>query len=246
MKRAFILFLPLMLVGCDDIHMSFSQAGRPQKMGNGTPKEISRKVAEFNKVVVGSAFEVEASEGALSPLTISADSNLVDDIKTEVKGGVLYVKLEGSISTKSPMKLKLRTPKITGFDASGATHIMVKLMSEHKFDLEGSGAAGIKLEGPVSDFACELSGASSATLSASRLSKVTLKLSGASSVTCKATVNSLTAELSGASWIKGLNGNSANISLSGASNADLGRFGSVTKEVSGASNLKIDGRNDNP
>ena len=243
MKRFLFLALPFAIAGCDDIHIGFSHGfSGPSIKGDGKPKEESRSVGEYDKVIVGSAFQVEAKEGTLAPLKLSADSNILPLIKTEVKDRTLKVWIDGSVSTDSPLKLTLSTPTINGFEASGATIVNLELTSKHDLNLGGSGASDLKVKGELTNLTCDLSGASKATFSASSLGTLKSTLSGASGLKFSGTVDSLDAELSGASSIKGgMHGNKANVRLSGASNGVFGKFSSVQKDLSGASNASFAG-----
>ena len=246
MKKLLRLGLPFVglsigISGCDDIHIGF---GGPKIEGDGKAQKESRTVAEFDKVVVGSAFEVVATEGNPAPVKISADSNILPLIKTEVKDRVLKVWIEGSISSHTPLKLSLSTPKISGFEASGATKVDLKLTSKHDLELGGSGSSELKVTGEVTNLNCDLSGASKASLTASSLDKLNTNLSGASALNFSGSVDSLEAELSGASMIKGgMHGNKASVRMSGASNGSFGKFSSVSKELTGASNAHFEGSN---
>lgn len=244
MKGYIWLLAPLALVGCGDLKVGINLHGlegldqKNTTVGNGTVKEESRTVAAYEKVAVGSAFQVEATEGKQTPLTISADSNLLSHIKTEVRDKVLYVEIDGSVSTKQPMKLKLSTPTLKGFEASGATKVKVHLASAHDFDLGDSGASEVSVDGTVRNLTADLSGSSKADISGRSFGKVTLTLSGASQMELGGRAEALNAELSGASSLTGgLSGKSAQLELSGASNAKLGKFDAMAKQTSGASSV---------
>lgn len=241
--RFFIALAPVVLTGCGVVGsgMGFHGLGfGPQVKGNGIPKEESRTVPAFEKVVVGSAFHVDAVEGSQAPLKLTADSNLLSKIKTNVKDKVLYVTIDGSVSSHVGFKLQLSTPSIKGFDASGASQVQLHLRSQHDLELNDSGSSHTAVDGPVKNLNCELSGASQASLNAKTLGKVELDLSGSSEFSALSTVDSLVAELSGASALKGgMNGNTASLSLSGASNASIGKFRTLKKETSGASSVSI-------
>ena len=243
MKRFLILGLPIVIAGCDEIHINRGHnIGGPRIQGNGKPKEESRTVAEYDKVIVGSSFEVVASEGSLAPLKISADSNILHQIKTEVKDRVLKVWIEGNITTSSPLKLALSTPKINDLEASGAAKVNLSLQSKHNLKLGGSGASDIDVKGEVNNLECNLSGASKAVLATQSLTALNTTLSGASSLDFKGSVDSLDAELSGASSIKGgMHGNRAKVRMSGASTSYLGKFTNVDKESSGGSSVSFAG-----
>ena len=241
MKRYLLLALSFAIAGCNDIHIGMGHGfGGIGVKGDGKPKEESRSMGEYDKVEVGSAFQVVAKEGKLAPVEISADSNLLPLIKSEVKNRTLKVWIEGSVSTQSPLKLSLSTPTINGFEASGATRVDLELKSKHDLKLECSGSSELKVNGEIVNLDCDLSGASHIDLSAPSLGKLNTTLSGASGLNFSGSVDRVVAELSGASNIKGgMHGNSANVRLSGASNGQFGKFGSVEKNLSGASNVSF-------
>lgn len=241
MKRLIGLALPLTLAGCSHVHFGFDHAfGGDGVKGNGKAEEVSRTLGEFDRVEVGSAFQVEASEGSQTSVKVFADSNLLPLIKTEVKNRTLKVWIDGSISSNSPLKLTLSAPKINSMVTSGATQVNLKLSSIHDLNLDGSGASKVKVSGAVSSLTCELSGASHVEVPQSTLSKLEANLSGASSLKVSGTVDLLTADLSGASSIQGgMSGREANVKLSGASNGTFGAFTKVAKEVSGSSNASF-------
>ena len=244
MKRLLGLALPLFLVGCDDIHIGFHGMGAAGTKGDGKPKEEARTVGEYDKVIVGSAFQVEAKEGKLEPIKITADSNLLSQIKSEVKNGTLRVWIDGSISTETPLKLALSTPTIHKFEASGATNVNLDLAKKHDLDLGASGSSTLKVDGDIANLTCNLSGASKATLSTKSLAKVDANLTGSSGFVFAGSLDSITAELSGASTIKGnMSGKEANVKMSGASNGVFGKFDKVSKNLTGASNASFDGSN---
>lgn len=241
MKQLGLLGVLAALGGCKYVdHGIFDGIGvdGPHVTGNGVSKEETRTVGEYDRIVVGSAFEVEATEGKSEPIKLVADENIMPLIKTEVKDRTLHIRIEGSISNKSALKLSLSTPKILGYEGSGATRNSITLHSNHDFELDGSGASTFSVVGPISNLSSELSGASHATLATNSLGKVKANLSGASTLTSSAKVDSLDAELSGASKIDGkMTGQAAKLELSGASFVRIGSFGTVQKDTSGASHV---------
>lgn len=241
MKRTLMFALPIALTGCAHMDIDFGHLGGSQgTKGNGKVQEVSRTVSEFDKVEVGSAFEVEASEGPLSPVKVSTDSNLLGQIKTEVKNRTLKIWVDGSMSTSSPQKIKFTTPKINSLVASGATGTNLKLTSNHSFKLKVSGASRVTVDGKVTSLDCELSGSSQAKFGNLTMSRLDASLSGASVLKINGSADTVNADLSGASVIEGgLSGKNAKVSLSGASNASFGPFTNVSKDLSGSSNVSF-------
>ena len=75
-----------------------------QREGNGNLQTQTRKVSDFTGIAVSGGFSVEIKQGSKEELRIEAEENLMDNIKTTVRNGVLHISTEGSINTNKGMK----------------------------------------------------------------------------------------------------------------------------------------------
>lgn len=200
----------------------------------------TRKISSFEGIDVSSAISVTVSDGNYNgEISVEAPDNIMNRITTEVKNGVLVMKINGTVNLKnSSIKIKFPHQKLRSFDLSGATSVTVlptQKVEKMAVDLSGasnlkldvvsnsisvdnSGASSMKISGNVQDLNISVSGASSFIGKELKAANVVVDCSGASSTTVWA-VNSLTADSSGASSVRYVdeNGLKTKVSTSGMS-----------------------------
>lgn len=91
--------------------------------GDGNVVTKERKLTgDFTKIAAGSGLEVIIEQGSGYMVSIEADQNLHDHIKTEVKNGELEIKADVNIGNATARKVIVRLPKIESIDSgSGST-----------------------------------------------------------------------------------------------------------------------------
>ncbi|MGV0979211.1 head GIN domain-containing protein [Empedobacter falsenii] len=200
----------------------------------------TRKVASFEGIDVSSAISVTVEDGNYNgQISVEAPDNIMNRITTEVKNGVLVMKINGTVNLKnSSIKIKFPHQKLRSFNLSGATNVTVlptQKVEKMAVDLSGasnlkldvvsnsisvdnSGASSMKISGNVQDLNISVSGASSFVGKELKAANVVVDCSGASSTTVWA-VNSLNADSSGASSVRYVdeNGLKTKVSTSGMS-----------------------------
>ncbi|MDM1546376.1 DUF2807 domain-containing protein [Empedobacter falsenii] len=200
----------------------------------------TRKVASFEGIDVSSAISVTVEDGNYNgQISVEAPDNIMNRITTEVKNGVLVMKINGTVNLKnSSIKIKFPHQKLRSFNLSGATNVTVlptQKVEKMAVDLSGasnlkldvvsnsisvdnSGASSMKISGNVQDLNISVSGASSFVGKELKAANVVVDCSGASSTTVWA-VNNLTADSSGASSVRYVdeNGLKTKVSTSGMS-----------------------------
>jgi RNA polymerase sigma factor (sigma-70 family) len=201
-------------------------AGKDTGAGSGKDATKDIEAADFTGVEVGQAFQVDITRGDKFRVTVTADDNVLPLIKADKKGSTLRIRLDSdhrSVHTRT-LKVAITMPALEGLNASGASRVTFKgFKGKGTFKAEASGAS--KLEGEI------------------EAGKVELEASGASKVSLKGAAKEGKLEASGASRL-GLADyalDSADVSLSGASSADVQAKSKLDYSVSGASHLEYQG-----
>ena len=183
--------------------------------------------SDYHSLDVSTAFTVYVTFSDTDELIeIEANDNLHQYIEVRKDNGTLKIGLEDNVRIRgnSTLNAYITTRSISGFEASGASKIIV--------------------ENPVNedDVHIYLSGASS-FLGEINCNRFYADLSGASNINVSGNANDLDLEASGASVFRdyGLNVEKLNGELSGASNAFLTVEDEIDIEASGASNLHYKG-----
>lgn len=126
-----------------------------------------RKVSGFNKVEVSGAIDLYISQGTEEAAAVSATSDEIRSrIKTEVRGGTLYISLDGKglnwkLWSNNKMKAYITFVNLNGIEASGACNVRTsgKIKSSN-LTLEMSGASDFNGELEVDKLRVDASGAS--------------------------------------------------------------------------------------
>jgi len=168
--------------------------------GSGTSKSEQRDVSGFSKIDAGGAINLEIAIQDNYGVTIEADDNLLQHIKTEVNGDTLKIYSEGKISTKTKINVKISMPELSDLDISGASTARVADARFDALELTASGASKITINGTAASVKADASGASSIDAEKLAVENADVNSSGASKVIV-APSNDLNADASGASSV---------------------------------------------
>lgn len=198
------------------------------KDANAQPRPL---IESFHAVEVASAIDVILSQGNEEGLAVSAsDKKYIDNIKTEVRNGVLriwYMNVGRSFSITHNRRLR--------------AYISFKTLDR----LVASGASDVLLGGTIKSSRLELhlSGASDFT-GAVEANNLRVNISGASDMTIKGIAGAINVNASGASKFKGydLVSQTCDINASGASDIKITCDKELNATASGASDIHIKGQ----
>jgi hypothetical protein len=191
-------------------------------IGNGHSQTQARRVSDFTRVQNRSVLAVTVTPGPTS-VSITADSNLLPFITTEVDGGELVIDLSrGHLSSSLPLSASVTTPSLTGMDSQGAGMLTATGFDAGNFALNLSGAGAASFQGTVAALALASQGAGA------------LRLVGSAA--------GLQATIDGAGSVDGTRFpvvGPAHVRLRGAGGASLRIQGDSDLEVDGAGSLTV-------
>jgi Putative auto-transporter adhesin, head GIN domain len=87
--------------------------------GSGVAATQTRAVGRFSSVELAGDNQVTVVVGGRQSVVVHADSNLIGHVSTRVVAGTLVVADTGSFTTKSPMSVQVRVPKLAVVKLSG-------------------------------------------------------------------------------------------------------------------------------
>ncbi len=141
-KMTAALCLTLMALSCQMV----SNIG-PGVRGNGNVKSQERTVSTFNKIEVSNGLDLFLTQGDAESLTVQADENLLELIKTEVVGGTLRIYTEKSIRSAASRKVKVNLKNIDTLTASSGSDVLSNSLLElEDLKVQASSGADIDLE----------------------------------------------------------------------------------------------------
>lgn len=189
-----------------------------------SPEREDRSISGFTRLGVSGGFEVMLTQGNSESVTIEADENIIDNIKTRVTGNTLEVYTKGTIRNYKIMRVYITFKQLESIDLSGAVSVTAdQSLQFDRLDLDISGACSLEFD-----------------MEADRLD---LDLSGASKLRLNGYANYLDADCSGSSklMLAGLKTKTISLDSSGATTAEFWVTESLDVESSGASSVRYKG-----
>ncbi len=168
--------------------------------GSGTSKTEQRNVTGFKRIDAGGAMNVEVDAQKDFSVSVEADDNLLQHIKTEVSGDTLKIYSEGKISPSAKLNVKISMPSIEGLNLSGASDGKITNVRADSLELKASGASEVTISGAAKNLEADASGASEIDAEGLKVEDGKIEASGASKAMVSV-ANNLEANASGASKI---------------------------------------------
>lgn len=168
--------------------------------GSGIAKSETRELSDFEEVDVSGAIEVEIVAQKEFNVTVEADDNLLEYIKTEVRGNKLKIYARKGFSSITKTRVLVSMPNITSLDVSGASKVSATNINSESLKIEASGASKIEANGTAQILDIDASGASRINTDSLAAAKVNVDSSGACNISVSVS-EELIADASGASKI---------------------------------------------
>jgi hypothetical protein len=171
----------MMLLTINSCYFPGPGGKRIQGEGPYVTKDID--IPTVRGIVIRNSADVVLSQGNRQRLSVEAQQNIIDNLKTEVSNGILYVGNRSPVWKARPVRIKLRINDLTNVRISGSGDIV----SEGKFDglndLEVviSGSGDIKLDVEADNIDARIGGSGSITLEGDSRT-VDYKINGSGSI----------------------------------------------------------------
>lgn len=183
-------------------------------------KTDQRKVETFSSLQLNGHGDMTVSVQEACSLSITENEKYLSGISTSVKDDILQITVPDNLG--SAPKITVGMPKLETLDANGAWKIKIEDIKSPSLKISLDGATNIVCSGTSDDLVAELSGASELVAKSLKTKTCTLNLEGA----CKAKVN-----------VK----DNLKLDASGASRVELDGNPQITKNVSDAAVLSVNG-----
>jgi hypothetical protein len=181
-------------------------------------KEFS--VTDFDRLEMGDAFNIQVEQGNAFQVDVRGDRRNIDDLEVYKSGNTLIVKFEDNAERHHDTYIDITMPRLESVNFSGASVSKIRgFDSDESLDFYLSGASVSQLD--------------------SEFREINLTVSGASNVVLFGSGDELSAEISGASSLKGFDYpvRQATLEVSGASEGRVTVTGELKVTASGASSV---------
>jgi hypothetical protein len=157
----------------------------------------SREVPAFTRVKADDQVDVNLRAGAPRALHVRAGEKVIDDVRTEVRDGTLYVSYDGPGIRDGRLLVEVAAPTVDAIAITGAADVLVEDVAAEALDIRVSGAGDIAAYGRVERLVLDISGSGDADLAELAATDARVELSGAGDADVAA-AGRLDAEVSGA------------------------------------------------
>ncbi|MCX2740536.1 head GIN domain-containing protein [Pontibacter anaerobius] len=231
-KAAFGLFIVAFML------LNVSAAMAQGLRGNGKVATQDRDVSGIKGIDVSGGFVVELTQGSNESVRLEAEENLLNNIKTEVRNGILHIYNDRGISSTKGMKAYVTLKGLESINISGG----VKIIGNSSFKspalkMDMSGGSNVKLTVDTKEIKADLSGASKVEL-LGKADVLNMDMSGASKVDAsELEAREVKIQASGASNVKVFAKEALDINASGASSVYYKGSPSITSDVTSAARV---------
>lgn len=183
-------FLPALILscvclgGCKVIHVAEAV------QGSGKATTESRRVANFRKIVVEGAAEVQARIGKAEPVRLTWDENLLKQVELEVKGDTLRIRQTGNTQSRQALKVSIVQPRLDGVTLQGAGTVRVAGLRDSLFTAVILGSGEIEATGTASQVEARIEGSGNIRLRNLKAPAVTAEITGSGNIEAYANVRS--------------------------------------------------------
>ncbi len=162
MKNLRILTIAILCIGitsCIDWQM------RKTVYGNHHVVKSERQAGSFTGVRVSTGIDVYLKQGDNESISVEADENLHEYIKTEISGGVLNVYTDANIREADTKKVYVTMKNIESLKTSSAGNIIGETpLKTDDLELSASSAGDIKIETYVKNLRVDISSSGDITI----------------------------------------------------------------------------------
>jgi putative autotransporter adhesin-like protein len=157
----------------------------------------TRDVDAFTRLRAEDKVDVNLRVGESRRLRVLAGEKVIDDVRTEVRDGTLYVAYDGPSIRNGRLLVEVAAPAVEAIDITGSSDVRVEGLAADAFDIRVSGAGDVKAAGRVQRLDVDINGAGDADLAELTAADAHVELSGAGDADVHAT-DRLDAEVRGA------------------------------------------------
>ncbi|UCE24014.1 MAG: DUF2807 domain-containing protein [Candidatus Zixiibacteriota bacterium] len=132
--------------------------GRSGIEGSGDLVTDTRNLGDFSRIESTGSFDIFVTVGEGQEMTITFDDNLIDLIKTRVRGKTLKIYSRDSYSSRYSCKIDLKVPYLESIRLSGSGDVEIFDLSGELFECSISGSGDIRADGEVEEVDIRVSG----------------------------------------------------------------------------------------
>lgn len=198
-----------------------------------TPSNViiseNREVSGFTAIEFSTLGKVNIIQGDKESLNISGPDNLVPEVITEVRNGILIIRTKENLNinplgSDNPLTFTIVAKELTSLSVSGAGDVQIETLSTPSFDITMSGAGKVQQNQITTD-------------------NINITLSGLGGIDISGQATQSTINISGAGGVNApdLKTQNANITISGLGSVTIWVTDQLTGNISGGGSVSYYG-----
>ena len=150
--------------------------------GSGVAKTQTRDLASFDGIELNSSAEAVVKVGTRQSVSVEADDNLIDRVKTEVSGGRLIVRTSGFFASANRTRITISVPKLAAVQLRGSGSLRADGLNGGGLKIDLSGSGSVEASGRVDRLDVTVNGSGSANLRGLAAREAAVSVNGSGSV----------------------------------------------------------------
>ena len=157
----------------------------------------ARDVATFTRVRADDRVDVTLRTGERRRVVVRTGEKVIDDVRTQVRGGVLHVSYDGPGIRDGRILVEATAPEIDAVEVVGSGDMLLDGIDADALDVRVTGAGDVSANGRVDRLTLDVSGAGDAELGELATGSARVEVSGSGDADVRA-ARELDAEVRGA------------------------------------------------
>ncbi len=173
----------MIIASNDDAHIRSAFDIGGGVVGNGNVVREVRQLAAADALEVNGSISVQVSMGPANTLEVEADSNLLPLLKTEVRDGVLRIRVDGSVNTRNPIRVRYTTTALRDISVNGSGSVEASGLQNDSLAVAVNGSGNVRLDGAGNNLDLRSRGSGNIDASAYRAARANVKMSASGGIT---------------------------------------------------------------
>lgn len=181
MKKVILSLLLVMFFLCGWAQAGIGWFGNAEH-GSGDLETVELDLESFTAIKSSTGLDINITFGDEQKVLLTIDDNLVDRIRTRVRGDVLKIDSRGSFRTSRRCQLDITLPKLESVRISGSSDVIIEDFEGEFLDLAISGSGDITVDGHTEELEIRISGSGDINTRELTAREVTVSISGSGDV----------------------------------------------------------------
>lgn len=150
----------VMMMGCDHLGpmTSGEHSSGQEIVGSGKSAKATRTVGKFKAIEIDGSIDARVTVGKQTPINIEGDDNIVPILKTEIKGDTLRIYVDGSYTSKLPLKVSLGAESLGAASLNGSGELSLSHLNGNLLVVGLNGSGKVVGDGKISTLDASING----------------------------------------------------------------------------------------